>query len=98
MANTPKLTPQQKLEIRAARGKVNQKTLAKRYGVSQAAISYIQSVDVADQRLKFSDDEVRAIRASKKTYKQTAFEYGCAYMTVYFIKSRRSRKNVLDFV
>lgn len=43
----------------------------------------------------FSDDQIRIIRSSDKTYKQLSEEFNCSAVTIRFIKTKRTYKHVV---
>lgn len=101
------LTDEQVISIR-----MDQRTqveVAKDFGISPATVGQIRrretykyipetegDYESTSRIIRFTDDEIRAIRGDTRKNIEIACEIGCSYMTIWSIKTKRSYKHVPD--
>lgn len=101
------LTDEQVIAIRLDQR--TQTEVAKDFGISPATVGQIRrretykhipqmegEYESTSKIIRFTDDEVRAIRSDTRKDSEIASEIGCSYMTVWCIKTKRSYAHVPD--
>jgi len=101
------LTDEQVIAIRLDHR--TQAEVAKDYGISPATVGQIRrretykhlpkmegEYESTSQIIRFTDDDVRAIRGDDRKDYEIAAEIGCSYMTIWCIKTKRSYAQVPD--
>lgn len=101
------LTDEQVIAIRLDHR--TQAEVAKDFGIGPATVGQIRRRETykhipemegeyksTSQIIRFTDDEVRAIRADTRKDSIIADEIGCSYMTIWCIKTKRSYAHVSD--